>query len=271
MNALHTTRPIRSARALMGVAILSLAGAITPLAAQTPTTVLAGGSVGASYASQSADVPVYASGSDCGVFESGSGMAGSVDGRLVLPMFFAEAVGIDARLRVAYDGARLTATPVEPTTVRSEDGESLVVLDREFRLERTGVLASIDLLARAAVDRFALGAGVSLGARIGSTLEQTDNVLGPGSNRFADGQSSHAMEPSSGESSPLVLAPMVSVGYALPVGVKTQLVPELSVRFDALSSLRNSSWRATTIGFAIALLFDLTPGASPIVPGPRGE
>lgn len=239
------------------------------LRAQAPATVYAGAGLGGAIGLESASIDVYAGEGECGVFESGLSTAGSVDGRLVLPAFFSASAGLDARLRVALASARLTASPPTPTTVRDDDG-SLVTLEREFRLERSTIATSVDLLARMAAGRIVLSAGLALGARIGSTLEQSDIILGPGAQAFSDGQTTRSMS-TSGEPTVFSVAPMLVAGYTIPSGGRTSLVPELSLRFDALSSVEGDSWRAIELGLGIAVLFDLTPLASPIVPGPDEE
>lgn len=240
-------------------------------AQRQPQTILVGGGAGVAFGFDSADLPVYSSNSECGTFESGSGIRGAVDGRLVLPMFFSSAVGLDSRLRLSIGSSRLTAEPVVPTVIRDAEGDALVTLDREFRIDRSTISVAVDLLARIAFDRIAVGIGASIGDRVSSTTEQTDNVLGPGANRFPNGQSSQMMSLDSRETAPISIAPMLTASYAIPVSERASIVPELALRFDLMSSVRVGSWRTVELGLGVALMFDLTPAATPIDAGPGGN
>jgi hypothetical protein len=236
-----------------------------------PQTILVGASANAGLGIESANIPVYATSSECGTFESGSATFGSFDARMVLPMFFTPGVGIDTRLRVAFNGSRLTAQPVVPTTIRDAESNSLVTLDREFRIDRSTVAVAIDLLARTSFGQFNVGAGVSIADRISSTTEQTDNVLGPGANRFPDGQSARVMATQSSSAAPFAVAPMLTASYAIPIAAKVSIAPELTARIDLLSSVKDGSWRSVEFALGAALMFDLTPPPTPIDAGPLGE
>jgi hypothetical protein len=263
-----TARPIAAPATMLALLIVVLLAGLpgAPLAhAQTPVAVLVGGGVSGGIGIESADVPVYAGDGDCGTFEEGSSASGAIDGRLVLPTFFGPSVGLDARLRLGFGSAQLTAAPPVATTVR--EGGALVELDREFRMDRSTVSASVDLLARFAAGPLSLGAGASLGARLSSTFEQTDNILGPGASAFSDGSTSIAMTTASTESSTFIVAPIVAAGYPIAFGTGGTLIPELSLRFDLLSSLQDGSWRSVEPGLGIGILFDLTPAATPIREG----
>jgi hypothetical protein len=257
------------------IALLSAMALASPvvLRAQTPAApmVLVGGAIGTAIGSESADLSIYADGDDCGRFESGTSASASIDARMVLPTFFAPSVGVDARLRIGFGNARLTATPLVPTTVRDADDGSLVTLDREFLLERNMFSATIDMLARVSVSRLHLGGGLAIGTRIAPSIRQTDNVYGPGAHRFPDGQSSRPMTPTDAETSVFIIAPMLVAGYALPLGARTQLVPEIGARFDLMSSSPNGAWRSTELTVGAAILFDVTVTGSPITPGPTNE
>jgi hypothetical protein len=255
--------------------ILAALGAATLLAApawaQTPTTplVLVGGGIGVTAATESASVPVIVGSGECGTFESGNGIAGSLDARLVLPTFFAPSLGFDSRLRIGYAMSELTAAPTTPTVVRDADGGELVELEREFRLERSAVTVALDLLVRASIERLHLAAGLAIGTRIAPSFEQTDNIVGPGAQSFDDGQPSRPMPLATDETSPLSIAPVITAGYALPIGTGAYLVPEIGARFEVTSSTADGSWRSTEIFGGIAILFDATVIGSPITPGTR--
>jgi outer membrane protein OmpA-like peptidoglycan-associated protein len=190
-----------------------------------------------------------------------------LNGRLVLPSLLTTKLGIDARLRGALSSGRLWTLPLDP--VRVTDGETgeLVTLDREFRLESQIWSAYVDLLLQYSMDRVAVAAGPSLGYRLHSSFEQTDNILGPGDYRFPDGQPSHPM--AAGPlliNSSLAFGPMVAASYMLPLTPRKLLAVEASARYELLSPVTNVTWQGVELGAGIGLLFDITPSPEPPPP-----
>jgi outer membrane protein OmpA-like peptidoglycan-associated protein len=243
--------------------------AALPLYAQDTTSpsIFAGVGAGASYAMEISHLPVYAGSHECGEFDQGHLVTAMLGGRLLLPSMIATDLGLDVRLRGVFSSGRLWTLPLDP--VRVEDGETgeLITLDREFRLESRIWSAYVDLLFRYSMDRLAVAAGPSFGYRLGSSFEQTDNILGPGDYRFPDGQPSHPMMAGPPlVKSNLAFGPMAAVSYLLPLTPGKFVTLEASARYEFLSPVINATWRGIELGAGIGLLWDITP--SPEHPHP---
>jgi outer membrane protein OmpA-like peptidoglycan-associated protein len=241
----------------------------SPLYAQDTSAsfVLAGFGIGTSYGIQTSDVPVYAGSHECGEFEQGHLISAMLGGRLVLPSLVATNLGLDTRLRGVYSSGRLWALPLDP--VRVQDGETgeLVTLDREFRLESQMWSAYVDLLFQYSLDWMAVAVGPSLGFRLNTSFEQTDNILGPGDYRFPDGQPSHPMPAGpSLVNSNLAFGPMAVLSYGLPLAPGKQFTVEASARYELLSPVADATWHGMEFGAGIGLLFDITPSPEPPPP-----
>jgi outer membrane protein OmpA-like peptidoglycan-associated protein len=247
--------------------IVLWAAMATTLAAQP--TVLAGVGAEASIGAEWSDLPVYSGSPSCGVFERGSSFRIAAGGRVSLPLLFGSGTGLEARVDGAYASALLRTDPVTPTRVDPGDGGEPVTLDREFRLALAYWSLGIDALARHRFGALSLAAGPSMTVRLGATISQTDNILGPGDFRFPDGQSSHAMV--SGRAlapASLGFGPMLSIGWDVPLGATRQVMLEITGRYDLLAPVSDAAWRSLRVGAGGALLWDVSSPASPppIVP-----
>src|SRR5687768_6311329 len=69
----------------------------------------------------------------------------------------------------------------------------------------------------------------------------------------------------------MILGAMIAVGYELPAGSGTTIVPQLSLRGNLLSPVREGVWRDLTFGASLALLFDLSPAGEQVDSAIRPE
>lgn len=214
----------------------------------------------------SAQIPVFAGAPDCGEFASGTSVDASMGAAITLTGIVGP-VGFTGSLSFGFGQSTLSVNPVEPTRILNEQGGSIVELEREYIRAARERIVSVDLLAHIdAGNRFWLDAGPTIAKIVGSTVEQSDNVTGPGRYRFSDGQSKHSME-----SAHNATAPPFNVGAAVMFGRSFQfgareMNPYVSIRGDVTSRIDDAPMRSLVIGAGCRISFDVTPVRDPIEP-----
>ncbi|MBC8145320.1 MAG: OmpA family protein, partial [bacterium] len=213
-----------------------------------------------------ASIPVFASAPECGLFESGGSIAGSI-GATATAANIAGRFGLTTSLSFNLRSTTLAVDPVEPTRIFVERDEAIVQLDREYRRNIREQSITIDILGHVDLgDRFAFAAGPSLSTIIGSKVEQTDNVTGPGRHRFADGQASHAMESAhNAGASSIVVQLAATLARSFGAGPRT-IEPYITARVDLTSRIDDASMRSLGFGAGVRIMFDVTPVTPPIEP-----
>lgn len=233
-------------------------------AEQSPR-LLVGAQASAEFGWTTASVPVFADAPDCGEFTDGNSLGGSI-GATMSRTRVAGPIGFTASLLFNLASHRLEALPSEPSRIFDDSSRAIVQLDREYRRDVVEPSISLHMLARVDLGgRMWLEVGPSLTTVLGSTVEQTDNVTGPGPYRFADGQSSHAMDGAHGATtSGLVAAGTLMLGRSFEVGDRTSsgirtLEPYVGIRADMTSRISDATLRVFAIDAGVRLMFDITP------------
>lgn len=257
----------------------ALSAAVIALHAQQkePSTFWFGPTAALEWGSASSHLPVYGDTPDCGEFTSGHSTSPSFGVAFIFPGFFSSRIGLEIDASGSMLWTTLHGRPTYPTVIAVDRNDSVfyeeVELDREFRMKSTVVRGRIDLLGRYSIsERWSAGLGPSVGFQKLTSAEETDNILGPGDYSFPDGQSAHDIP--GGErflSNPLLFGLVARTGYALPVGRRSLLVPELMLRADFLSPVKGFAWSSYAAGVRVALLFDLTPTHQPPPPEPVAD
>jgi outer membrane protein OmpA-like peptidoglycan-associated protein len=248
--------------AIATIAVLLCAAAGTLRAQQsTAPTLLFGPATGFDVGLTTSNVTVYAGSPACGVFDAGHTSAPWLGGRLLLPRLFGNRLGLGCDLAYAWSTDRFSALPVDEQVTTDPATGQLIELDREYRLVASSRLLRLDIRALYPLsDRMRLSLGPSIGWRLGTTFDETDNVLGPGDVRLEGGQSSVPM--SDGPTlrqSHAAFGAAAAIGYDLTPWPGRRLSTELILRSDLLSPASGFSWRTYSLGLGLSLLFDGTP------------
>lgn len=235
--------------------------------------MLLGPAAGIDFALNQSDIGVFGASGECGVFGSGTGIEKMFGGSFSMPSLFSPDFGLTVDFGASMASATLYADPVDPIRIFDRKNERLVELDREYQLATEKLDAYLDLLGRLHItERFSVALGASLRYQASSSYTQSDNVLGPGDYAFSDGQRQHTM-PMGQELTPaaIVAGPTLRASYEVPLRFGALLVPELSIRADLTSSVRQASWQRYLAGAKVGLLFDITPSPPEPEPPPPVE
>ncbi len=226
-----------------------------------------GGSASYAIGLQSGSFPVYRGFSTCGLFASGQIAALRIGGLIQWPHLFGERLGLAVGIGWSHTENRYLAYPTAEQRLIDPETRQLIELEREFHYDGAMPAVALDLMARYQLSRrFAVAFGPSIGYRFPATFEQSDNIINPPDRSFADGERSHPMLLGAlFTSRPLLVGVALGTSYTIPVSPRVTLSPDLWLRGDILSSVREGAWRSITIGAGLTLLYSL-PGSPPIVP-----
>jgi len=223
---------------------------------------------------QSGSFPVYF-GDVCGEFSDGRPFEFGAGAIATYRRSKWGSYGIDLRLGYRRLTSRYTSRPGVRQLILDASTGDVIELDREFRFDATTDYVDLDLrLAWSPMSPFRLSAGATLSAAIGGLFEQTDNILGPQNRAFSDGESIHIMPFGIAVSRAPVTAGIVfTAGTDIRLDKRRSIVPELRIRTDITSLVREEAWRSISAGVGIGfLLFDIAPWHDTVVvvpPPPR--
>ncbi len=255
-------RRYRLHRCVIPVLLLAAVGADAQSLSRSTWGILGGIGRGI----ESPAVPIY-SDPECGEFTGGNGGSWGGAFRGTAPEFFGKDVGLSLSLGARFIFSELTASPAQAQRIVSR-GE-IIDVDREFRLNVGYGMMFLDALGEyAPLDDLSIGLGPSFGYRFAGSFEQTDNILGPGSTSFDDGQRTRPMAEGSGrEIQPLSLGAAATVAWRFRAGGGRWLLPHLTGRAEFLSPLAGASnWSSLSVGAGIGMIFGETPEISPALP-----
>jgi hypothetical protein len=115
--------------------------------------------------------------------------------------------------------------------------------------------------------RLALRGGLSVGYRFGERFTTVDRIDGAGGYRFPGGELERSIFGAQTLTlSPLSLSTLVSSAYSIPLSNKILLEPELSLRYDILSSVNEGNWQTLSLGVGLGLSLDLSRSTVPKEP-----
>jgi outer membrane protein OmpA-like peptidoglycan-associated protein len=251
---------------------LALLGAI---AQQTSAPIFLGPSFGYSLGIQTGSIPVYAGSADCGLFESSFFDPSTVHGifggvQLSLPELFSDHFGLSAQVAYQSMWGTMQASPVDTqATIDPYTGDS-ISLDRNYQFALESQTLQLDLLASFHSKGWGISVGTGFGYRLNVQTEQTDHITGPGELRRKDGPRIMT-EGIVGIKKPFGFGITLAGSHAFPAGRRVMLVPEIAVRAELLSPLKDAYIHRFNLDAGLAVLFDLAPAAPPppqVVPPP---
>lgn len=228
-----------------------------------------GPSAGYSYGLQSGEFPIRNGLPNCGIFSGGRIQIPWLGGVAQWQQLFADHLGLEMRLGWTPTFSRYAAPPTDLQRVVDTATHTLIEIEREFRLDATFQTISLDLLLRwRPFGKLALGLGPSVGYRVTSTLQQSDNVLDP-DRTFTDGERSRTMDVGSEFTvQRFALGGALTVEYPLQLWRRATLVPSITLRGDILSAVAETNWRSGSAGAGASLLFDLSAEEDTVPPPP---
>lgn len=244
---------------------------LPPLHAQTSSDsvrLIYGIYGGALLGYQSGEFPVFGS-PGCGIFSGGS--VRGVTAGLTLDLRQIPSlspIDIHGRLRWEMNAARYAAAPLDEQTRFDSAAGELVTLQREYRYDITSHSLLLDLLAAwRATPHLSLALGGAAGVRIGSTHEQSDNILGPGEQSFSDGESRRAIPPGiRATTATPIFQWKFTAGYEIIPPRGFLFRPELFVQGDITPTVREAGWRSIAGGIGLSIMLrPAEPAPQPVI------
>ena len=179
-------------------------------------------------------LPVFSGSADCGAFDDGSLIRGTLGPELLLPSLFAPNFGLAGRLLLDISESHL-ATAAEPFVI-SQGEEPPVRFGHEYRLAEKRIAGRLELLADfRIVRRLGLRVGGGIGYGIAESYEQTDYITDP-LDRFPGGLRERSMPQGGREIRKWTFGGIVSATTTLPLGADIFIAPQLSIREETRSS-----------------------------------
>ncbi len=234
--------------------------------------LLFGPTVGMSVSRVVSSIPIKWNDPECGVITDGSGRMIPLGGSVAIPSFFSRGVGLTIDATVTMMTTDLHGAWSEPRTITDAEAEHLYYLDHEARLHSSFLRGCLGMLLRWEVDsRLVLSAGPIFGVQSLGEAIQSDKILGPDDFAFLGGQTEQTTEGGERMKTHLLqLGGAIRLGYSLPVGRSTWLLPEIELSGDITPHYAGFNARSVSLGGHLSLLFDATPAREPLA-GQGGE
>jgi len=243
------------------VAVLLVLG--PPLRAQRPSPTI-GITGGVDLGMLRTSVPVFAGSSDCGTFSDGTIVSGWTGAVASFPSLFSSAFGLRARIAWSTSTARLVATPVDPLVIFDPERHRSVTVPDEYRLVSTVHAVRLELTPSLRLgDRWGMTLGPWGEYLLASDFSQADAIT-DGVHRFEGGSAERAMTDGT-RLTPTTFGGGIVVGatYAVPLGRRLLLTPDLTIRTALSSRVREVSWNDVAVGVGLGIDFELSETEPP--------
>ena len=214
--------------------------------------------------------PVFNGSAGCGLFDNGKSEIRTIGGEILFPHLWNRRFGTGISLGWEEWSEEFTATPLDPQRIHDPQTNSVIELEREYRFLssfsriRLGFSGTFN-----ATEHFSLFAGPYIRYQPGGTFAQYDDVLGPDSYLFEDGEVRHSLEGGT-DFSPrqFGFGGIAGGGYRFPLGGRVEAQPTIFVRFDLQGPVSELQRSTVSGGLHLSILYNLSPPTQPDLPDP---